>query len=279
MKHIGVILFLALFSCQSLWAATVYTFKTKDLKSSSSKTQQMKITADVDARRLRIDPDPDDSLIYRGDLPEETMLIVDHLRRSTQRMNRQQMQGMANRMQQMMQQMQAQMKNMSPEVRKKFRAMQQPPMDAKMPSGPARTIKLTQKHETVGKYRCKVYEVHRGEMMTEICATPWKQVKNGRAALELFQEMFEFQREMMQALSSGMSGSGPRPDPQQNSMMDVDMQQGFPVRLKLYEKGQLTHSSRLESVAETSQLGAKFFDSPDGYRTDSFGMKSGMKRR
>ncbi|MDH3600762.1 MAG: hypothetical protein OEU26_14110 [Candidatus Tectomicrobia bacterium] len=281
MKHIGLILFLAFFSCQSLWAATVFTFKTKDLGSLSSETQQMKITADVDTRRLRIDSDPDDSLIYRGDLPEQTVLIVDHPRRSTQRMNREQMQGMANQMQQMMQQMQAQMKNMPPEVQKKFRDMQtqQQSTDAKMPSGSARTIKLTKKRETVGKYRCNIYEMHRDEMMTEICATPWKQVKNGRAAFELFQEMFELQREMMQAFASGMPRSGPRPEQQQNSMMDIDMQQGFPVQVKLYEKGQLTHSSQLESVAETSQLDAKFFDSPDGYETKSFGMQNGMKRR
>ena len=103
-------------------------------------------------------------------------------------------------------------------------------------------------------------------------------MKNGRAAFELFQEMFEFQREMMQVFAKGMPQSGPRPDQQQNSMMDIDMQQGFPVLVKVYEKGQLTHSSQLESVAETPQRGAKFFDSPDGYQTESF-MQNGMKRR
>ena len=212
MKYAGFILFLALFSCPSLWAATVFTFKTQDLKASSPEMQQMKVTADVDTRRLRIDPDPEDSLIYRGDLPEKTVLIVDHPRRSTQRMNRQQMQDRANQMQQMMQQMQAQIKNMPPEVQEKIRDMQKQQHPAeKIPSGPARTIKLTQKRETVGKYRCKVYEVHRGEMMTEICATPWKQVKNGRAAFELFQEMFELQREMMQAFAGGMPHAGSRP--------------------------------------------------------------------
>jgi hypothetical protein len=196
-------------------------------------------------------------------------------------MNRQQMQGMASQMQQMMQQMQAQMPNMPPEVQKKIRDMQmpQPPMDAKAPSGAARTIKLTKKRETVGKYRCKVYEVHRVEMMTEICATPWQQVKNGRAAFELFQELFAFQREMMQAFAGGIAHAGSRSEHQQNSMMDMDMQQGFPVQVKLYEKGQLTHASQLDSVAETSQLGAEFFDSPDGYKTEAFGMPSGMKRR
>jgi hypothetical protein len=190
------------------------------------------------------------------------------------------MQGMANQMQQMMQQMQAQMKNMPPEVQKKFRDMQiQQQPAGEMSSGPARTIKLTHKRETVGKYHCQIYEVHRGEMMTEICATPWKQVKNGRAAFELFQEMFEFQREVMQAFTSGMRHAGPRPDYQQDSMMDIDIQQGFPVQIKLYEKGQLTHSSQLESAEETSQLGDNFFDPPDGYKTESFGMQSGMERR
>jgi hypothetical protein len=241
--------------------------------------QQMKIVADVEARRLRIDPDSEGSLIYRGDLPEKTVLIVDHPRHSTQSMNRQQMQGMANQMQQVMQQMQAQMKNMPPEVQQKFRdmQMQQQPMGEKGTSGPARTIKLTQKHETVGKYRCKVYEVHRGEMITEICATSWKHVPNGRAAFDLFQEMFELQREMMQAFTGGMPHAGSRSDHQQNSMMDVDMEQGFPVQVKLYEKGQLTHLSQLQSVEEASQLDAKFFDSPDGYQTKSFGMQTRMK--
>jgi hypothetical protein len=52
-----------------------------------------------------------------------------------------------------------------------------------------------------------------------------------------------------------------------------------PVQVILYEKGQLTHSSQLQSVEEASQLDAKFFDSPDGYQTGSFGMQNRMKSR
>jgi hypothetical protein len=52
-----------------------------------------------------------------------------------------------------------------------------------------------------------------------------------------------------------------------------------PVQVKRYEKGQLTHSSQLQCIKEASQLDAKFFDSPDGYQTGSFGMQNRMKRR
>lgn len=52
-----------------------------------------------------------------------------------------------------------------------------------------------------------------------------------------------------------------------------------PVQVKRYEKGQLTRSSELQSVEEAPQLDVKFFDSPDGYQTGSFGIQNRMKRR
>ena len=280
MKQMCLAFILTMFSLQSVWAVTTFQFTTKELEDSGTpKVESLTITADVDKRRLRMDPEADTSIVYRADLPEKVILMIDHERRSTRTLNRQQMKDLSAQMSQMMQQVQASLKNLPPEVQKKFRQMQNQPPAAmpKTTADPAAQIKYTKKRGSVGQYSCTWYEVIRGTEITKICATAWKKIKNSRAAFELFQEMFEFQRDMVQVFSRGMPGEGQRSD-MMNPVLDIDMKQGFPVQIDTYEQGKLVRSAQLKSVQETSQ-GTEFFASPNGYDTESFSMDGGRKGR
>ena len=275
MKRIGLAVLILFFNCQALWAITIFQFKMQDL--SESAAGEVTIAADVAQRRLKLEPDASTTIIYRGDLPEAVMLMVDHEDKKTRALDRKQMQAVSNKMQQMMQQMQAQMKNLPPELQKRLANMQatQQPMPTQDSMGPKPTIKKTNKHDIVAKLPCTVYEMHDEQNRVEVCAAPWNKIKNGRASFELFQEMLAFQRETMQAMMSGMPQGHQPKGMDQSLMMGLDINQGFPVRVKMFEKDNLTHTGELQSFKEVSEVAPGFYDSP--YETRP--MMEGMQRR
>ena len=229
MKGMGLTIFLMLLSYQASWAITIFEFKTQD--AGEAATQPMTVSADVENRRLKLDTDARSTLIYRGDLPEKVVFILDHDEKTAQSMDRKQMQAVSSQMQQMMQQMQAQMKNLPPEMQKRFANMQmnKPPQPAQTDMGPKPKITKTNKRDTVANIPCVIYEMRAQDDVTEVCAAPWNKVKNGRATLELLQEMMAFQRDMMQSMMSGMPQMGKRRQEIDHAMMmGIDIQQGFP---------------------------------------------------
>lgn len=265
MKLIGVALILLMLNWQWVWAVTTFKFETKELDSDVPRLETMTLTADVDKRRLRVDSGTDTSIVYRDDLPEKVVLVMDHANRSTQKINRQWVKGMSHQMSQMVQKLQARLQDLPPEVQKRFQQMQNQrllKMD-QFPARPPAQIKYTKKRGSVGLYECTWYEVIRGTGVTKICATAWDKVKYSRATFELFQEMIEFKRDMIFSFMAEMPGHSPDSD-QMNMVLEINMKQGFPVQMDTYKRGKLVRSAQLKSVKKTSP-GNAFFDSPTDY--------------
>ena len=156
---------------------------------------------------------------------------------------------------------------MSPEER----AMMEQMMGG-MLGGAPRTVEAmdTGKTDTVDGRKCKLWDVSRdGQLDEQICVAPYSSLpgkEDFNAVFAKFAKIFEEMAKSVPMLSGMMT----------NEFSAHAKTNGFPVRTRDYENGQLTGDETLVKVWREEAIPASMFDVPAGYKRKQLPMGPGM---
>jgi hypothetical protein len=271
MKKSLIILILAVLFGSPLQAGVVFEVETKDHKYSPARVDQVQMF--MEGRNLKIGTaagshDSQTTMIYRGEHGE--MLMIDHDEKSYSVMDKETIKAMAGQMKQASSQLEEALKN----VPEDQRAMMEQMMKQNMPvqqaphRSPTELLQKTGDRDTIHGYPCLKYNVLRdGTKISELWVTNWDNIEGGREAAEVFEEMADFFKEMMESFSSARGAPGGRSDDFGGSvfqhMKELD---GFPVVTKEFEDdGSLEGESALRS-SRRRRLDPATFEPPVGYK-------------
>lgn len=261
-------------SCQS-FAGVVIEMVSKDLNS-NQETSTDKIYAEGNMVRIESDQEGTTdrtTTIFR----DETLFIVNHQDQTYHRMDKDSMTRMSSQMSEAMKQMEAQLANVPPEQR----AMMERMMKGRMPGGmpgamgsdrPQRRIEVGG-DEQVGEYSCTMYTVYRGtEKTQEVCAAPVSQVAAAEEAMDAFQAMGRFSKQLTESVQQS-----PLAAPLDNPFQFLDEIHGFPVLVREFVGGHASSEVFLKSATRQS-LSNELFSVPDGYKeVDPFAQMGGRR--
>ncbi len=261
-------------SCQS-FAGVVIEMVSKDL-SSNQETSTDKIYAKGNMVRIESDPEGTTdrtTTIFR----DETLFIVNHQDQTYHRMDKDSMTRMSSQMSDARKQMEAELANLPPEQR----AMMERMMKGRMPGGmpgamgsdrPQHRIEVGG-DEQVGEYSCTLYTVYRGtEKTQEVCAAPVSQVAAAEEAMDAFQAMGRFSKQLAESIQQS-----PLASPLDNPFQFLDEIHGFPVLVREFDGGRISSEVFLKSATRQS-LNNDLFSVPDGYKeVDPFAQMGGRR--
>ena len=212
------------------------------------------------------------SIIFRDD----TLWMVNHDEKSCQTIDKEGMEQLSAQLGGVMKQMEAELAKLPPEQR----AMMEEMMKSKMPAGmagagtagPPRRIEVGAV-EKVGEYSCTLHTLFAGDdKVWEICAAPEKALPAATSeALGAFRAMSRFAEQLRDALQQG-----PLADMIATPFNELTEVNGLPIRVRSFDRGQITNESILKSIA-SQELDAGVFNVPDGYAVKDLteGMKAG----
>jgi hypothetical protein len=164
-----------------------------------------------------------------------------------------------------MKQMEAELAKLPPEQR----AMVERMMKGKMPGGMPDTMGSDRPQSRieaggdaqVGEYSCTMYMVYRGEEKTqEICAVPVSQVAVAAEAMDAFQAMGRFSKQLVESFQPS-----PLSTPLDNPFQFLEEIHGFPVLVREFDGGRASSEVVFKSATRQS-LNNQLFSVPDGYK-------------
>jgi hypothetical protein len=199
------------------------------------------------------------TVIFRG----EDMLFLNHDERSYFLLDKEKLVELSDQMNSALKQMEEQMANVPPEQR----AMVERMMKGRMPGfgeAPAPLRVEMGGNGQEGDYSCTEYTIYRGDdKRFEICAAATRELGPlAGEAMEAFEAMAEFSEQLTQAFSQGPLG-GMVDNPYQ-IMYQIE---GFPVRTRDFDNGQVTSETRLTSIVR-QELDDNLFTPPDDYKQE-----------
>lgn len=266
-----------LLSAAPLSAGVVYEIEVRDHEQSPPTTESIETA--VEGRHLKMGMasqgrGPQGDLIWRGDRRE--MVVVDHEERMYMVMDRASMEAMAGQVNSAMSQMQEALKNVPADQRAMVEKMMKQNMPEQAPSqNSARSarrdeLKNTGERAKKAGYPCVKYEIlSGGRKVRELWVTDWDNIEGGEESVEVYEDMADFFRELMDAMPKfGQDDSG----------MDDDFFAylkelgGYPVVDKEFaDDGTLESEATLRS-ARRQDLDPDAFEPPSGYkRQEMFG--------
>lgn len=265
MKHFvlsGVVLALL---CSATWGGVVIEMEVKDPGSSDEPDTD---TIYAQGEMARMDPHAaaggdNMSMIFR----DETLWLVDHDKRSCQKIDKAGMEQLGA----VMQQMQAELAKLPPQQR----AMMEQMMKGKMPGGmgqeaPPRRIEAGGV-EQVGEYSCKVQTLFSGdEKVWEVCTAEESAAGAAAEAMGAFRALSRFVEDLRDVLRQG-----PLADMMESPFQDVNELGGLPVRSRTFADGRVASETTLKSVTRRD-LGDDVFSIPKGYEVKN--LADEMKR-
>ncbi len=250
-------------------AGVVYEIEVTDHEQSPPKSESMETA--VEGRLLKMGvpaggQNGNGEMIYRGDKRE--MVFIDHDKKSYYVIDEETMKALAAQINEAISVMEQALANV-PEGQ---RAMVEEMMKKKMPQAqkierPKTELRNTGERAERNGYPCVKYEVLReGRTIRELWVTDWKNVEGGADVAELFEEMSEFFKEMLDSLPK-FAGEGGA-DQAFEHMKEIG---GFPVVSREFENdGTLESESSLRS-ARRQTLDPDTFEPPADYkRQDMF---------
>ena len=262
MKKVFVFISVLLLSIPAL-AGVVYEIEVTDHEQSPPKSQSMETA--VEGRLLKMGipgggRSGDGEMIYRGDRRE--MVWVDHDKKTYFVIDEETMKALAAQINEAMSMMEQALANV-PEAQ---RPMIEEMMMKKMPQAqkaerPKTELRRTGEQAEHNGYPCVRYEVVRdGRAVRELWVTDWKNIEGGSDVADLFQEMAEFFKEMLDSLPKFAESGG---DQAFEHMKEMG---GFPVVTReLADDGSLESESSLRS-ARRQALDPDAFEPPAGYK-------------
>lgn len=211
---------------------------------------------------LRMDPHPksgddDMSVIFR----DNALWFVDHKEKTCKTIDEEGMEQLTAEIGAAMKQMEAQMAQMPPEQREMMMKMMKEKMPALMGGeSPPRRIDAGAT-EKVGDYSCKVHTLYVGdEKAWEVCAATEGLPGGTAEAMKAFEAMSRFAEDLRE-----IAASGPFAGMLKTPMLDMDQVDGFPVRVRSFDNGEISSETTLKSVT-SEKLEASVFATPEGYK-------------
>lgn len=263
MKKIVVFTAVLLLSIPAV-AGVVYEIEVTDHEQSPPKTEGLETS--VEGRYLKVgvpasNGTGDSEMVYRGDRRE--MIFIDHDRKTYSVIDEETMRALAAQINEAMSMMEQALANV-PEGQ---RAMVEEMMRKKMPQAqkierPKTELRMTGENAEHNGYPCVRYEVLRdGRVIREHWVTDWQNVEGGAEVEDLFQEMSEFFREMLDSLPKFAESDGA-----DQAFEHLKEMGGFPVVTRdLGDDGSLESESSLRS-ARRQTLDPDAFEPPSGYK-------------
>ncbi len=244
-------------------AGVVFEVATKDHVSNETGSVQ----AFADGKDLKMlitsgDEIQKNEMIFRGVRRE--MIAVNHEDKSYMIIDEAMIQSIGKQLSGVEAQMREALKNAPPEQR----AMMEKMMKGRLPPQaasevrPKAELRRTGESGTKNGYPCVKYEaILAGQKVREMWVTPWDNVEGGDEAVEAFESMAEFFKEISDAMPSFA-----RDENSNNPFEDMKEMNGFPVLSYEYAAdGSLQSESSLSSSMRRTLEPAEF-DPPAGYK-------------
>ena len=250
------------------WAGSVIQMESRDFTQSPPEAGRVVIS--VEGQSLRMDTngvgaDDRGSMVFDGSVNE--MTAIDHPSKQYFVIDEAALQGMANQMGAAMRQMEAALADLPPEQRAMAEQMMKQRMGA-MGGGaaverPAPEVTPTGESDTVNGYDCDVYEVSEaGQRTNELCVAAWADIEGGREFADGMKRMAGFFEQMQETFREAganvMDGSD-------NVLAHLEEMDGFPVRSRTYDGGDLVDETTIVS-SESKSLESAMFAPPPDYR-------------
>ena len=269
MKHFVLSCVVLALVCSAAGAGVVIEMEVKDPGSSDEVGTD---TIYAQGEMARVDPHSavggeNISVVFR----DETLWIVDHDKRTCQKIDKKGMEQLSAELGGAMKQMEAELAKLPPEQR----AMMEKMMKGKNPAGmgkeaPPRRIEAGAA-EQVGEYSCTVKTLFSGdEKVWEVCAAEESAAGAAAEAMGAFRAMSRFTEELRDILQQG-----PLSEMMEMPFQDVNELGGFPVRSRTFANGQVVSETTLRSVTR-QDLGDDVFSIPKGYKVKN--LADEMKR-
>ena len=252
--------------CSGVWAGVV--IEMEEIEPGGPPGAQVD-TIYAQGEMLRMDSRDDGSgrmsIIFR----DEALWMVSHEEKSCQMIDKEAMAQLSAQLGGVMNQMEAELANLPPEQRAMMEEMMKSRLPAEMTggaAGPPRRIEVGGA-EAVGEYACTVHTLFAGDdKVWEVCAAAEKRLPAAASeALGAFKAMSRFAEQLRDTLQQG-----PLAAMINTPFHDLNEVNGFPVRVRSYERGRLASENRLKSIVG-KDLEATMFDVPDGYRVKNLG--------
>ncbi len=244
-----------------LLAGVVLEMGSKD--SSGRETPGEKIYAQSSMVRIDFASSEDNiSMIFR----DEAILIVDHNKKTVNRLDQAAMGEVGSQMNEAMKQLEEEMAKMPPEQRAMMEKMMKGRMKGMMPE------QMTGKQdayrvEAVGSgqwqsYSCTQYAAYIGsEKIQEICAASINQIEGAEEAMEAFKKMADSMKKMLESVKIPFANLASNP------MQTINQIDGFPVHTLHFENGKLKQEAFLKSATQKN-LDDSLFAAPEGYKEE-----------
>jgi hypothetical protein len=197
----------------------------------------------------------------------ESMYVIDDSDKTYLEFDKATMQQIATQLNAAMERMKEQLAKLPPEQRAQMEQM----MGGAL-GGKPRTVEVTDtgKSDTVDGRKCKLWDVARdGQLDEQICVAPYASLpgkEDFRAVFAKFARIFEEMAKSVPMLSGMMT----------NEFSAHAKTDGFPVRSRAYENGQLTGRETTVQVWREETIPASMFDVPAGYTRKQLPMGPGM---
>ena len=249
-----------------LLGGVVYEIDVTDHEQSPPKVESMESA--VEGRNLKMgirvgEKGPERTMIYRGDRRE--MVVVDHTNKSYFVMDQEQRKTIVGQLKQAMSQIQEALKNVPEDKRAMVEQMMKQRMPQQTPEGPKSELKKTGERSQKNGYPCVKYEVREdSRKVREFWVTDWGNVEGGGEVADVYKDMGEFFKEMMESFSGAGGGfSGGTGEGFLEYMTEMD---GFPAVTRNFgEDGLLEGESVLRS-ARRQTIDPDSFEPPSGYK-------------
>jgi len=236
-----------LFVALPLFSGVVFEMQTKDLRSSSKDVTNAKMF--IEGKSLKMDiasqnGKSNNEVIFRGDRQE--MLIISHQDKSYFIIDEKQMKAISDQINQAMSSMELALANLPEAQQAQMKQMMQGRMPDLGEKREPSELRKTSETDTISGYPCVRYEVWRsGIKEREMWVTGWNEIEGGSSVMEVFEELADFTRSLMDSLP--MEGEKSIADPTFEHMKEIN---GFPVKT-------LEFDSNGSVVSEATFLGSK----------------------
>jgi hypothetical protein len=204
-------------------------------------------------------------LIYDGEKRE--VMIVDHGNKNYTVVDQEAIQRLAGQVSQMMSQLEQALKNVPEAQRPAIEKMMKQRMPKQAPELPPSEVRDTGERASQAGYPCVKYDVLQGgEKLLELWVTDWDNVEGSEQVKELFTELAEFMRQLMEAFTSSAGSAAAFGQGLRDSVFNVvDQLDGFPVVTRQFKGGALGMESTLRKASRKA-LDAAAFEPPPGYQ-------------
>jgi len=276
MNRRALILVTALMLGSSAFAGVVYEVEVTDHTEDPATVSASRVSVEGDLVKMDVTSGGTDiagEMIFRGDRKE--MVVVNNEDKTYFVLDEEQMKALAAQISQAMSAMEQALAAVPEGQRAKMEQMMKSRMPMQMEPREPAELKKTGDSDTVGGYPCVRYEVWRGGIRErELWVTQWKNIEGGTDAVQAFEDMSAFFKEMLDSLPQ--MGDRSFADSAFEHLKEMG---GMPVVTREFaDDGTLESEARLTSASSRSLDPADFEPPKDYKRKDMFGGMKGKKK-